>query len=143
MMQTFNLAAYSLATYLKNDNNSYYSKRELEAVKPVIHRLPNELRIAPAKALRIATNASELILSKERTGNHYHFMTGIHSTDYLTWFVGNDMDDRSKHRSIVIFHLLSERKILKLYYFHEIDRPSAAMRIAYANAVIPHLRTFS
>jgi hypothetical protein len=142
-MQKFNVPAHSIVTYWKNDNNSYYSKKELEAVKPIIHRTPNEVRIAPAKVLRISINASDLILSKERIGNKYLFLTGLHSTDYTTWFVGNDLDDRTNSRSIVIFHFTDEKRKLTFYYFHEVDRHNAAQRIAFANTVIPHLRSFN
>ena len=64
-MQPFILPKYSKVLYHLQPETKYFIQTGIEAQETPINRLPLELRLAPAKALNVAPNAAQLLLSRE------------------------------------------------------------------------------
>lgn len=142
-MQNSILGTFKEVNYFLNQQTGYYQKTDVQTEPYPVLRLPFELKRERTQDAAIKVNAAELIHSKEKTkkGN-YKFVTGIQPTAFKNWFVGNDyeMIHGQKVTSAVIVHFVEGTALLNVYYFSRFDKPTADLRLRWANYLIPILK---
>lgn len=140
MINSSSLPKYSKVIYAFSPETKYYIQKEIERQETPIKRLPIEMRLAPAGAENVKVNAAKVLLSKECKNGKYAFITGIQSTWFQDWFVGNDYEfyKGKKVLSLLLFRFVDDDTLI-VYYFHQFDKPNSYFRLQFANGAIPHL----
>ena len=144
MSKSFNLPHYKTVVYDFNAATGYYTKSNKQPEKTAIMRLPYELRRTPTQSEKIKCNANELLVSREKSKKeNYKFITGIQTTLFKNWYLGNDFQMLlgQKVISIILFHFKDDNSRLELYYFSKYDKGSTDLRLRFANQSIPYLIT--
>lgn len=141
MIHSSSLPKYSKVIYTCNAETKYYIQKESERQETPVKRLPIEMRLAPAGAANVKVNAAKVLLSKDCKNGKYAFITGIQSTWYQDWFVGNDYEfyRGKKVLSLLLFRFANDSNEMEVYYFHQFDKPNSYFRLQFANGAIPHL----
>lgn len=141
MINSSSLPKYSKVIYAFYPETKYYTQKEIERQETPLNRLPVQMRLAPAGAANVKVNAAKVLLSKECKNGKYAFITGIQSTWYDGWFVGNDYEfyKGRKVLSLLLFHFADDNNEMEVFYFHQYDKPNSFLRLQYANGIIPHL----
>lgn len=142
-MNTFNLPKYSKVIYCLNPEAKYFLQSEIEVQETPLNRLPLEMRLAPAGAANVKPNASKVLLSKDCIKGRYSFITGLQSTLFDGWYLGNDYEyyRGQKVISMILFHFTKADTRLELYYFHKYDKNNTFYRLRFANDIIPRLKS--
>lgn len=141
MIHSSSLPKYSTVIYAFDNETKYYIQKQIERQETPIKRLPLQMRLAPAGAANVKVNAAKVLLSKECKNGKYQFITGIQSTWYEGWFVGNDYEfyKGKKVLSLILFKFSDDSNEITVYYFHQFDKPNSYFRLQFANGAIPHL----
>ena len=142
MRKPFNLPQYSAAIYIYQSISGYYIKTDETRSNALQTRFPDDLRPEPPRCSQIKGNAERLLVSRERskTGS-YKFISGLQTTEFRNWYVGNDyeMKNGKKITSIILFRFSDDYSRMIMYYFAGYDKSKKSLRLKFSRLAIPAL----